>query len=254
MQPQPIGSPSLAVQVTVAPATGEGGPSRYDRSSADLRLRSGGRLRVRRSDQVARYLLPAMLPDADLLHPYLAAAAALVWRWGGFETIHGGAFEAGAGAVMVVGGKGAGKSATLAWLAAAGLPILADDLAVLQGGDVVAGPRSIDLRLPPDGIPATTIGIATDRARRQRVTLAPVGHRVPLVGIVSLAWGHQVALERVPLEQRRQVLVRQRYFPALPTDALALLDLVTVPCLHLARPWGERGLDEGGKALLDAFG
>jgi hypothetical protein len=50
--------------------------------------------------------------------------------------------------VLVFGPKAAGKSTTLAWLAEhLGLTIISDDLAVVVDGAVLAGPRSIDLRI-----------------------------------------------------------------------------------------------------------
>ncbi|HEX6596847.1 MAG TPA: hypothetical protein VF045_07925, partial [Acidimicrobiales bacterium] len=144
MQPQPAGTPTLSMRVEVGATTD--GPSRYDAESADLGLLGGGRLRFRHGSLEAHYVLPSVPPDADLLHPYLAPAAALVWRWGGHEALHAGAFAGRAGAVLLLGAKAAGKSTTLAWLADAGVPVLSDDLAVIDGAEVLAGPRSIDLR------------------------------------------------------------------------------------------------------------
>src|SRR5262245_16536866 len=136
MQEQPKAAPWVRLCVEAGVASRR--PSRYDGDTADLRLAGGGRLMARRDTADVRIVLPLVPPDPDLLHPYLAPAAALVWRWRGCEAIHGGVFEGRRGAVLLLGGKEAGKSTMLAWLAAEGFAVLADDLAVIDGYGVVA--------------------------------------------------------------------------------------------------------------------
>src|SRR5204862_5782827 len=118
-----------------------------DGTAADLPLVGGGRLRMRRGDERAVFSFAELPPDEDLLHPYLAPAAALAHLWAGREALHGGAFATSAGAVALFAEKDGGKSTTLAWLAAEHrLPVLADDLVVLRNGAVLSAPRCLDLR------------------------------------------------------------------------------------------------------------
>ena len=84
-------------------------------------------------------------PD-ELVHPYLAPAAAVIGRWLGRESVHAGAIAVDGRALGVVGARGAGKSSTLAWWALDGGEVLCDDLLVLDGRATFVGPRSIDLR------------------------------------------------------------------------------------------------------------
>ena len=54
-----------------------------------------------RGHDVVSYRSSERPADTDLLHPYLAAAAALRWRWSGAEVLHAGAED------RPVGGRGA---------------------------------------------------------------------------------------------------------------------------------------------------
>ena len=248
MQPQPPDAPEMHVRVRTG--GGDDQPSRVDDGSADLRLLGGGRMRARRGDTAVDYLLPAVPPDGDLLHPYLAPAAALWWRWSGREAVHGGAFEGRDGAVLVLGEKEAGKSTTLAWLANAGAAILTDDLAILDGQHVLAGPRSIDLR------PAATVPPASTAVRagaRSRVTLPTAPARSPLAGVAVLVWGHVVDVTAVPVEQRWPVLAPQRMYPSLGADPVSLLDLVAAPMTQFTRPRDPATLAAVGQAMLHEF-
>ena len=88
-------------------------------------------------------------PPSDLLHPYLSPAAALTHLWAGRTALHAGAVVLGDRAVLLLGRTTDGKSTTLAWLAAErGLPVLADDLTIIDEGAILPGPRCIDLRAP----------------------------------------------------------------------------------------------------------
>ena len=249
MQPVPAGRPHLQVEVVVAAGATPDHPSSVDGDTADLRLVGvgGGRLQARRGTGVATYTLAAVPPDEDLLHPYLAPAAALVWRWAGREALHAGVFTAGGGAVLVVGGKEAGKSTTLAWLAGtAGAAVLADDLAVLEGDQVQAGPRTLDLR--------SADGERTVRGGdRSRVTLGSVPPALPLAGIAVLDWGERFALTSVPMEDRPAVIGAHRMFPGLPVDPEALLELLAVPIVRMTRPPDPTRVAEAGATLLHAF-
>lgn len=248
MQPQPPDAPTMHVRVRTG--GGDDRPSHVDDGSADVRLLGGGRLRARRGEAGVDYMLPAVPPDGDLLHPYLAPAAALWWRWSGREAVHGGAFEGRGGAVLVLGEKAAGKSTTLAWLANAGAGILTDDLAILDGRQVLAGPRSIDLRTAARVPPGNT---AVRSGARARVSLPRAPARVPLAGVAVLVWGPALDVTAVPVEQRWPVLAPQRMYPSLGADPVSLLDLVAAPMTRFTRPKDPATLAAVGQAMLHEF-
>ena len=239
LQPVSADAPSLRLEVGVGAV--DPVPSRYDRMSADLKLLGGGRLRAQRNVPVVRYVLPAVPADEDLIHPYFAPAAALFWRWAGREVLHAGAFAGEAGAVVVVGARASGKSATLAWLAAEGVAVVSDDLAVVDGNDVLAGPRGIDLRSPLAG-------------GRERLVLPPGPDRLPLAGIAFLRWGDRLEVTETPVEQRWRELGAQRYFPALDPNPSTLLGLLAVPAVTVTRPADPDVLPAVGRRLMERFG
>jgi hypothetical protein len=134
----------------------------------------------------------------ELVHPHLAPGAAVLARWLGRETLHAGAVLAGGGAWAMLGDRESGKSSTLDWLAAHGHPVLADDLLVLDGSDVLAGPRCIDLRADAAqrlgaGEPLGVVGTR----ERWRLRLGPLASSAPLRGWGILDWGDDVAVEPV---------------------------------------------------------
>ncbi len=142
----------------------------------------------------AHFHLGGAPPDEDLLHPYLAPAAALYWQWAGREAIHAGVFEVGGGAILMLGDKEAGKSTTLAWLATqGGTPVLSDDLAVLDGDDVLVGPRSIDLRVGQGTLPGVSEHLVRS-GERHRVRLPAASPTLPLAGLVVLDWAPEAEL------------------------------------------------------------
>lgn len=251
MQPLPADSPALRVEVSVLTQDGER-ESRLDERRADLRLVDRGRLQMHRDEGVARFSFPTPPPDADVLHPYLAPAAALAHLWAGREALHGGAFATDAGAVVLLAGKEGGKSTTLAWLNAQRVPVLADDLVVLSDGSLLAGPRCLDLRAAGALMPAGVAGErSVRRAERIRLTLPPVRAATPLAASVVLRFGDRIAVEPVAPAERLGLLLPERMFAArVPADLSALLDVAARPMLALTRPRGEAGLREGIAALL----
>jgi hypothetical protein len=250
----PVG-PAARLCVTVSGAT-PGAPSEsvVDGVHADLRLLGGGRLRMRRGDGRAEFSFPCRPTQADLLHPYLAPAAALTQIWAGAEALHAGAWAVPAGGVLLLGEKEAGKSTTLARLATEyGRPVLADDLAVLSDGCVLPGPRCLDLR-DSAGLRRAPTGPAVRDGERWRLSLAPVTGPLPLVAVVILRWGEAVALRTVPPRDRVGELLRQRMYAALvAADLAALLDLAAQPMLALTRPRGHDGLRAAAAALESYF-
>jgi len=189
-------------------------------------------------------------PNA-LVHPYLAPIAGLMSHWHGRESLHAGAFVVGGGAWGLLAERGGGKSSTLARLALDGVPIVADDVLVLDGDTAFAGPRAIDLRRGP----AQTLGVGEPlgvlgRRERWRLTLAPSDNAFPLRGWVFLSWGDELSFRRVPPGSRLQRLAVERTIRLAPRDPAVLLRLAALPAFELRRPRGWSSLEESAKLLL----
>jgi hypothetical protein len=229
---------------------------REDRLGPDRALLTmhGGWMAIDRSPARATFHLPEAPPDRDLVHPYLAPAAAVAARWAGRESFHAGAVLAGDGAWAVLGDKESGKSTTLAWLAATGLPVLSDDLLVVDGESALAGPRCVDLREASaarlgTGEPLGVVGVR----ERWRVGLGPVPPRAPLRGWVTLAWSDEIGVDTLRGPERMLALMpfrSVRVSPERPADLIALSGL---PVLRLRRPRRWERLDEAARRLLGAI-
>jgi hypothetical protein len=253
MQPQLQSAPGLSIHVHHPWNGGAAAePSLLTDEEADLELIGGGRLKMSRGSGEAHYFLGARPSDEDLLHPYLAPAAALFWQWSGREAIHAGAFASDAGAVLILGDKEAGKSTTLGWLAAVGgITVLTDDLSVLDGAMVLAGPRSIDLRV--EGVVPGLSGHLVRSGERHRLRLSPAPSSLPLAGVVVLDWGDTVELTPVPFAERMAHLARQRTFPTLTANPVGLLELASAPMVTARRPRDLAGLPDFCGSLLSHF-
>lgn len=251
MQPQLPGAPTLRVVChPLDRAIGES-PLGLTTDHASLSLAGGGRLRMARSEDVAHYHLPAQPPDEDLLHPYFTAAAALYWQWRGYEAMHAGAVVARSGAILVLGEKESGKSTTLGWLTSElGVPVLADDLAVVHGDMVLPGPRSVDLRVGGlHGCPGDRV--VRDGGRR-RMTVRDVA-AAPLAGVVVLTWSDRLSLSEVPVSERLPILAAHRAYTMLPPDPMGMLELARAPMVRAARPHDLAGLPAFGHLLMARF-
>jgi hypothetical protein len=238
-----------------APPAGSGpavdivGPDR-----AELPLHDGW-VTVDREPAHVTFHLPSPPPADDLVHPYLAPAAALAARWAGRESFHAGAVVADGGVWIVLGDKEAGKSTTIADLALHGHMVLADDLAVIDGDAVLAGPRCVDLRETAAaqlgaGEPLGFVGVR----ERWRLQLPPVPPALPLRGWVTLAWDDEVAVDIVEGAERMLALVPFRSVRLAPDAAEVLMQLASYPVLRLRRPQRWDALAGARERLLDAIG
>jgi hypothetical protein len=247
MLPQNADAPVL--EMVAVRADSDLGPSHLDSTSADIALVNGARLRARSAENVIRYSVPSVPSDADLLHPYLAPGAALVWQWRGCEALHSGVFATRAGAVLLFGEKGSGKSTTLAWLAEhRSVSVIADDLAVISSGRVLTGPRCIDLRTAP-----TCSGVAVRDGSRIRIGLAQAPSPLRPAGAAVLSWGEELVIAALSARERLSVLSRQRTYPGLPADHVTLLDLASLPMVSIVRPRDPSALPAVSDAMLDRF-
>jgi hypothetical protein len=210
-------------------------------------------LTLDRGRGVACYAVPRRLSTDELVHPYLAPAAAIVSRWMRRLSFHAGAFMSGDAAWGLVGDREAGKSSTLAWLAQGGHQVVADDVLVLENGTAYAGPRSVDLR--EDTAERLGVGEAlgvVGARHRWRVALPPIQAEIPFRGWVFLAWGERLEAERLPGSECLTRLIAN-LTPQLPAaDSAYLLELATLPAWELRRPKDWDLLGEAADLLLEA--
>ncbi|MET8091473.1 hypothetical protein [Micromonospora sp. NPDC005220] len=212
-----------------------------------VRLLTDGRtLELRRANGSATFYGPPLAADV-LAHPYLAPVAVVVNRWAGRETFHAGAFVHNGRAWVVLGSRTAGKSTLLAALADRDVPVLADDIVVCDDGDVLAGPRCVDLREPIPGLGLPTRGVRDDT--RLRVTLPAIAPRLPLGGWIFLNWGDGPALTPVGPADLLTRLAARRSLPELASDPAALLALAGQPGYDLTRPRDWAALDATHRLL-----
>jgi hypothetical protein len=225
-----------------------------DDARATLPLVTGGQIVLERRGWTAVYETPEPLDDDDLIHPYLAPAASVFARWRGRPAFHAGAFILAGRAWGLFAPREGGKSTTLWRLHRDGIEIVADDLLVVDDGQVLAGPRAIDLR------PGATVGHEHDPGRevrtgtRSRVSLPPIAAEAPLAGWVFLDWADQVHLARLRPERAIGHLNAFRMAKWPDEDPRGMLDLAALPAWKLSRPRGEASLEEAVGRLLSLVG
>jgi hypothetical protein len=255
---RPVTSAASVLRIEAQQGDPIGASEQVDEESVDVHLQglADARMRMDRGSRRACYSFAQVPPPADLLHPYLAPAAALAHAWEGREAIHAGAFAAPTGAVLLLGPKEAGKSSLLAWLAAElGCEVVADDLCVLSDGTVLPGPRCVDLRGPTVRRYGTRWNGRVVRASERLRLALPGGPAAPLAvaGTVVLGWSDTFRIEPVAPTERLALLAPQRYFGTLEADPVAVLDLACRPMFRLKRPPDLDVLPATAEALLAQF-
>lgn len=194
-------------------------------------------------------------PDVEaVVHPYLAPVAGLVSHWHGRESIHAGAFAVDGGVWGLLGERGGGKSSTLARLALDGVPIVTDDVLVLERGTAFAGPRVIDLRREPAealGI-GEPLGILGAR-ERWRLGVDDIRGALPFRGWVFLTWADELSITPVAAEPRFQRLVEARAIRLTPRDPRSLVELAARPAYELRRPKSWSSLGTATQLLLETL-
>jgi hypothetical protein len=255
-EPFLVRAPPSWPRLEIVVASDEPGPplDRYGPDRAELRLAGGGWVGIDREPGRAVYHVDRRLEPEALLHPYLAPVVLIASRWRGRESFHAGAFVAGGGVWALLGDKEAGKSTTLAWLAAHGHAVICDDALILDDRTAFAGPRSIDLRAESArrlgrGEPLGTVGVR----ERWRVPLGAVEPELPFRGWVSLEWDDEVAVEPLRGAARLPALIPHRGVRIEPPRPAALVEYAALPHLVLRRPRGWDSLGEGAERLLDAL-
>ena len=244
--------PALAVEQRLGP--GEAPHDRMTEAVATLTLRNGGEIVIERHEGRVTFVLPRPLAAAELVHPLLAPVGGVMAWWYGRESFHAGGLVVDGRVWAVLGERGAGKSTTMASLALAGHGIVCDDLLVVEGRRVFAGPRSVDLRETAAAHLGAGEALGMVGAReRWRLRVGPVDGDLELAGAVFLAWGDRV--ETVPLAPRDRLarLSAQRGVTIPPRDPAALLDLAALPAWELRRPRSWDSLEPAADALLAAL-
>jgi hypothetical protein len=214
-------------------------------------LLGGHQIEIRRDPLAVNLVLARPTAPECVIAPHLTSAASTIATWTGRAAIHGGAFLHGGGAWVLLGDKGHGKSTTLGWLAASGVAIITDDLAVCDEGQVLAGPRCVDLRPEPaqrmDA--GRDLGVVGTRERwRIDVPACPVSS--PLRGWIFLEWGPEIALQRLSPIERMSRLAQHRAIAVPWEDPGMLLDLAALPGFVWHRPKESRSIEPAVARLL----
>lgn len=197
------------------------------------------RVRVTREPVHAQVTAPRRLPRGALLHPVASVVGTAAAQWRGLHAFHAASVQVGDGCYLICGGTGAGKSTVTAALHRAGMTVLGDDLAVVDHGAVLRGAPVIDLREAS----AVALGLGDEPSthgftERWRILTRPAPPRLPLRGVVELAWGTDTVVEHLDVASRLGVLARHTSSGPGPTAASGLLELLTVPVARLVRPRG----------------
>jgi hypothetical protein len=194
----------------------------------------GGTIVIERHPPRAVIKVPKRLTEDEIAHPYLGPIAAVHAQWLGRQNFHGGALVAGDRAWGVLGARETGKSSLLAEAVRRGVPVLTDDLLVVEGENVFTGPRSIDLRQSAAvhfGF-GRQLGIVGQR-ERWRVELPPVPASFRLAGWVFLEWGRAPRMDAIGLRDRLARLAASRTVRVESADPAPLLRLAAMPAVQL---------------------
>lgn len=221
-------------------------------SKAELRLQTGGEIRIQREDGLVVFTTQRPIEEWELIHPYLAPVAAVVGYWFDRESFHAGAFVVDGAAWAVLGEREAGKSTLLASLALRGIAVVSDDMLILDASVPLAGPRSIDLRSAAArhlGV-GEPLGIVGAR-ERWRLRLGPLTASAVLRGWIFPAWGDRVETSELAPHERVARLGAQRGVRLPAKDPTRLLDLAALPAWELRRPRDWDALDAADQLLLD---
>ena len=249
----PVDGPAPAYLVESVVRSPPPGPEHVDDDHAELRLRSGGRVLVDRRGASVRFEVPHALRPDELVHPYLAPAAAVISRWLGRESVHAGAFAVDGRALGIVGTREAGKSSTLAWLALAGTEVVCDDLLVIDGRSTFTGPRSIDLREDAAARLGAGEAIGVTGAReRWRLRLGPTADRHVLAGFVFLSLGRR--RDSASARRRRAARAARASARACGWSHSGTTRCSTsrsLPAWEISRPRSWASLPEVGRRLLE---
>jgi hypothetical protein len=231
--------PELRVVLVARDPADEGSPPgilEVEECHARVRIVHGDLLEIDREPLTVTMHVAERLSGEALIHPYLALPAAIGSRWMGRQVIHAGAFLRDGRAWALTAGRGGGKSSTLGELLARGTPILTDDLAMIDGGTMFSGPRSIDLRKEAANLlGGDPLGFLGSR-ERWRLRPPPTPMSAPLAGFVTLEWGEALRMEPLDARERLEHIAEHSFMGPARADQLATLTLAALPAWRLIRP------------------
>lgn len=229
-------------------------PPHIDSTTATVGLLPDGWLELDRTTATATYHVPAPIGTEALVHPYLAPAAAVAAVWEGWDPYHAAGVVVGDGVWAISGEREVGKSTLVAALAARGHTVMADDLVVVRTEEVLAGPRTIDLRDDHGGRFGATrpLGV-TGMRERWRIDLPSAPAAAPLLGWIYPEWADSTVVEPLPLASRIARPQRQRAATFTPPRPEHALWLARLPALRFARRRDWSDLEMGIDALLDVI-
>lgn len=214
-----LDAPSGRVTIRCASTAPEGEPSGGEWMRLDLAEGSVLDVRAAADGSYDATLAGGVTKTADdLVHPYLAPIAALVHRWRGVPAIHAGALVRSGKALALVAERGMGKTTTSARLLQdPSWSLISDDLVVVDGGRVLPGPLSLDLRPASAEVLGDLHGAVVRGGERVRHTVSDtVSETDPvLVGCVHLVFGVTTTLRTLPVDERLRRLGAQLYWPSL---------------------------------------
>lgn len=229
------------------------GTVRVEEERAEIWMSDGDHIDLDRATLTVRIRTREPIHDRLVLHPCLGLPASIASYWLGRQALHGGAFSHDGRAFALMGVREAGKSSSLGWLLGQGHDILSDDILILDGGTLFAGPRSVDLRDDAAAeLGGDDLGVVGTRAR-WRLDPGAVPAATPLAGIIHLEWGDEVRIERMGGNESLPALLQNFVVQPRRDESLAYLDLGSLPAWRFTRPRDLARLDESNAQLLAAL-
>ena len=227
----------------------------WDDERASLDCSPVGRVHIERQAQRTTFLIPdEPSPDA-LVHPYLASTAIVAGHWLGRASFHAGAFALNGQVWGLLGERTMGKTSTLMLLHEMGIPVVSDDVLVIEDLMAFSGPRCLDLR---EDVASHTgqgryIGVVGTR-ERWRVDLPTLPVRLPMGGWILLEWSDgETEISTPSAATRMKALVDNRGLLFPNAVMHNLLDLVGLPALRFSRPHAWGSARAGLTALMDVL-
>jgi hypothetical protein len=225
--------------------------SEWDERGMRVPLQAGGYLKISWPAEVDLTLRSTPAPEC-LIQPHMSTAAAALAMRHGRQPFHAGAFIVNGEAWGVLGAANAGKSTTLALAQARGLPVLTDDLLVVDNGAAYAGPRCIDLR--PEA--AEVLGMGTDLGivglrERWRVYLDECAPQAPVRGWIVPKWGNTELTPVRPGDRLPTLLAHSALQGITMNNPDQYLALASLPTIVWARPQDWSAVGPSLDRLLD---
>ncbi len=256
LQPAEPSWPTWTMRWAPPPQGEAAAPEEWSPHHARLLPWPGGTVHIDRASRTSTFLFPQPPSPDAIAHPLLASTAVVAGNWLGRTPLHAGAFVLDGRVWGVLGGKRKGKTSTLMGLHLAGVPVVADDVLVVDAQRTVAfaGPRCLDLREDAaerfgKGRP---IGVVGARAR-WRVVLPAIAQELPLAGWVLLEWAESSRLSRPSVSARLAALAAHRGLTAKGSSEDGLLELLALPMVLYGRPRNWEHFDKGLRTLLGSL-